>query len=436
METLAFGYLMALLLCLLSGAAVTALFSRTPRLAGWLSVAFVLVALLLAKGIGAHMYMGGGPVAGQLFEIPLLGSALVFHVDDLSLLLLVAILFVGLWAAVFSVEYVPHIKDGQPAVFYPLFLLFLLGMCLVVTVWDLLFFVLAWEFMSLPAYLLVAYEYRRPENLRAALKYFILTHIGNLGMFIGALIIFSRTSSFSFPDAQSMLAQLSQSHPWLTNLILALFVLAFATKAGLFPTGDWLPDAHPAAPSSVSAMLSGVMIKMGPYGVLRLFFWVLAARAVPENWLVAWGLVLATWGAVSILLGSSAALACNDSKRLLAYSSISQSGYIFLGIGVALAALRSAPLVGAVALVGSLFHIVADALHKSTLFLTAGSVLYKTGERDLNKLGGLERYMPGTALAALASGMSLAGLPLTAAFVSKWMLVQSTLAAGERHAVL
>jgi hydrogenase-4 component B len=422
---------------LAAGAVTTLLFSRWARLAGWMAVVFVLVALCFCIGMAAQLSVEGAPLEGTLAHVPFFGSSVSLYVDHLSLILLFVVLFVGLWAAMFSVEYLPKVaKEEGAAAFYPPLMLFLLGMCAVVSVSDVLCFLVAWEFMSLPAYLLVIYERHRPENLRAGLKYFILTHIGNLGMFVAALILYREAGSFAFGDMQVALGRMAETQPVLVNLVLALFALAFATKAGLFPTGDWLPDAHPAAPSSVSALLSGVMIKMGPYGILRVFFWLLTADAVPQGWLVAWGLVLATWGAASILLGSSAAVVCNDSKRLLAYSSISQSGYIFLGIGTALVALPTAPGLVALALIASMFHIVADAAHKSALFLTAGSVLYRAGTRDMNQLGGLESRMPMTTLAALGGTLSLAGLPFTGAFVSKWLLVQTALWVGLKHPLL
>lgn len=429
-------YLLGVLLTLTAGALVCVFFSRWPRVAGWMAVVVVAVALSFAIAMAFAVATAGVPAQASLMRLPFIASSLTLYADNLSALFVVAVLFVGLWAIVFSVEYMPKTEGERAGSFYPIPLLLLLGMCGVVTVSDLLFFLVAWEFMSLPAYLLVIFNHERPENLRAGLKYFILTHIGNFGMFIAVLLLYSHVHSFAFGDMRIALSDLAEQKPWLVHLVLGLFALAFATKAGLFPTGDWLPDAHPAAPSSGSALLSGVMIKMGAYGILRIFFWLLPVEGVPAAWLVGWGLVLATWGAVSIFLGSSAAIACNDSKRLLAYSSVSQSGYIFLGMGIALTVIRTLPAVAGLALVAALVHVLVDAVQKAALFLTAGSVLYRTGTRALDELGGLEDQMPATALTAVAGAISLAGLPLTGAFVSKWLLVQSALWSGHSQPVL
>ena len=262
-----------------------------------------------------------------------------------------------------------------------------------------------------------------------------MTHIANVGMFVGVLILYKHCQSFAFADMQIGLATLAATRPWLTNLVIALIALAFITKAGLFPVGDWLPDAHPAAPSPVSALLSGVMVKMGAYGIIRLFFWVLPMAALPQGWLLWWGSILGAWGALSAFVGSAAAVVSNDSKRLLAYSTIGQSGYIFLAIGVAVAFVKLSPLISAVALIAALLHILADASHKSLLFLTAGSVLHRTGLRDLNQLGGLMTRMPSTAIAAIIGVLSLAGMPLTGAFVSKWLMFQSGLFGGLQSSI-
>lgn len=415
---------------LVVGAILTAACARAQRLGAWLAILTIAAALLLAIRAALGIAEAGGPLDFTVFRLGLIASSLSIHFDWLAALLTLLILLLGLLCAAYAVHYIEHIKTPSVLGFWPPYLCFLAGMSGVVCVSDLLFFIVMWEFMSLPAYALIVYEKERAENLRAGLKYLLMTHIANVGLLVGAWVLYRNCGSFSYVQLQSSLAALAANRPWLTNLVLALAALAFVTKAGLFPVGDWLPDAHPAAPSPVSAMLSGVMVKLGAYATLRLFLGVVPADAMPVIWLLSWGVILGAWGAASALVGSAAAVTCNDSKRLLAYSTIGQSGYIFMAIGAALAFYRLSPLVSAVALIAALLHVLADALHKSLLFLTAGSVLMRTGQRDMDQVGGLMSRMPSTGTAALVGVLSLAGIPLTGAFVSKWLIFQSSLIGG------
>jgi formate hydrogenlyase subunit 3/multisubunit Na+/H+ antiporter MnhD subunit len=216
---------------------------------------------------------------------------------------------------------------------------------------------------------------------------------------------------------------LAESHPAGLHLLLFLFFIAFATKAGMYPLGIWLPEAHPAAPASVSALLSGVMIKLGVYGLLRVFVWMLpVSRASSE-----WGTVIATLGIISMLMGTLRALGENDSKRLLAQSSIGQMGYILLGLGLGLAFMPHHPVFAAVALIGCLYHVINHACFKSLLFFNSGSILFRAGSRDLNQLGGLAKVMPLAAACAVVGALSIAGTPPFNGFVSKWLLYQSAI---------
>ncbi|MCX6376605.1 MAG: proton-conducting transporter membrane subunit, partial [Armatimonadetes bacterium] len=209
----------------------------------------------------------------------------------------------------------------------------------------------------------------------------------------------------------------------------------FSTKAGILPMGDWLPDAHPAAPSGVSAILSGVMIKLGAYGVLRVFWGTLPYVGIRSEAL-SWGVIIAFLGTISAFVGGITAMRENDSKRLLAFSSISQTGYIFLALGIAVAFSRSEGLesLAALALLGAGFHILNDAVYKSLLFMNAGSILYSTGTRDLNRVGGLASVMPMVAAAGLVGVASLSGLPLTNGFASKWLIYQSSISGSLKFA--
>ncbi len=306
-------------------------------------------------------------------------------------------------------------------------MLFLASMAAVVCISDMLFFFAAWGFMSLPAYLLIVHDNRRPEVLRAGLKFFLFTSVGNIGILVAVLIFYRYGGDFSFGAAQAAMATLLVTRPWLAHTAIAMLALGFLTKLGTYPMGDWLPDAHPAAPSPISALLSGVMIKLGAYDVAHAFFGLMLVSGATASSLMAWGLTLGVLGCISIIVGGAAAAASVDTKRLLAYSSVSQSGYILLCLGVALALARVAPALSALAFVAALVFVVADGVHKSLLFLTAGSVLHATGTRDLVRLGGLGERMPATAAAAIAGALSVGGIPLTAGFVGKWLLLESVL---------
>ncbi len=423
----------AMVAMLAVGVVLTVAFARSYRLAGRIAMLVTLVALGLAVSLAVQFATRGPSPDVSFARLPLFKSAVTMHIDGLALLMLLTLLVVALMGLLHAARYVVSLRTRSVGRFYAAFLLMVLSAAAVLLSGDLLVFFVAWEFMSVPAFLLIVHEDRRQENLRAGLNYLILNGIGNIGMLTALLLIYPHTASFAFMDVRQALGGMMLTSPWLANLVVGLMVLPFATKAGLFPTGDWAPGAYSAAPCPGAALLSGVVSKLGAYGALRLFLWLVPLGAAAPGWLETWGMIIATWGAFSIVLGSSAAVVSNDGKRLLAYSSISQSGYIFLGIGVAVTALAVAPAVATLALIGCATHIVVDALHKSSLFLVIGSVTYRTGTRDLNKLGGLERLMPGTTLVALAGAASLAGLPLTGAFVSKWLLIQSALWLGRSN---
>jgi hydrogenase-4 component B len=228
------------------------------------------------------------------------------------------------------------------------------------------------------------------------------------------------------------LPALLQSQPVLTTLAFTLFLVGFGIKVGMWPFGQiWLPDAHPAAPSPVSALLSGVMIKTGVYGLFRCFLWLVPEESLSMFPAARWGFVISILGTITLLTGTAYALRQDQSKRLLAYSSIGQAGYILLALGICLSLLPSqrpgAQSLAALALAGALFHTLNHGIFKSLLFLNAGSVLHATGTQDLNKLGGLIRFMPLTAITAFIAAAAIAGVPLTSGFASKWTIYSAAI---------
>ena len=205
-----------------------------------------------------------------------------------------------------------------------------------------------------------------------------------------------------------------------------LFLLGFATKAGLLPMGDWLPDAHPVAPSGISAMLSGVLVKIGVYGMFRVFC-DFAPVTAP---LRLWGVVIALAGTASLLVGNLVALRQTDGKRLMAFSTIGQVGYVCLALGAGLYCLPQQPALATLAFMGALFHALNHACFKACLFFGAGAVLFRTGERTMGRLGGLGASMPFTAGASTIAALSIGGVPPSNGFASKWLIIATSVLAG------
>lgn len=408
------------------GAAVTLLMPYSRRTIGWVSFAFQSLASLGFLYTALQVLAGGTFTLDKpVFQVAGLGASFLLKVDALSAVFLLAITGVSWAAGLYSIEYMKHYKESL-ARYYPLLLLFLLGMYGVVVVRDLFFFIVFWEFMTLTSYALVVYEWGNKTNVYAGFKYFLMTHIGTAGIIIAANTLYHYSQSFDFNALGPVMGLLRNDNPVLLHTLLLLFFLGFATKAGVFPFGDWLPDAHPAAPSPVSAILSGVMIKMGIYGILRVFLGMLPV----SHFSYTWGIILVCFGTVSLFVGTLTALFQKDTKRLLAFSSIGQIGYILLAVGAGLALLPISPALAAVSLMAGIYHIINHAAIKTMLFLSAGSLQYRTGHRELDRLGGLGKYMPHTAAAALVAGLAVAGVPPLNGFASKWFIYQATLNSG------
>jgi len=363
-------------------------------------------------------------MASLMTPIPaLLGH---WRLDAMSVVLAIPTLILLVVAAVYAKPYLAQQRYRAESAlrFWVCYVLFGAGMLSVLASWDLLQFVVSWEVMTLASYVLVAHETSEAGATRAAFKYFVMTHAASACLLLAAMVLWADGGTLSFDALRPTLAHLAQQRPVTLHLVLALLFVAFATKAGLYPMGDWLPDAHPAAPAPVSAVLSGVMVKIGIYGFLRFFVWALAS-AGPDA-AVQWGYLLAAAGAVSAVLGGLAASASRDTKVMLAYSSIAQSGLITLGVGAGLALLPSHPLLAQLALLGALFHTVSDAVVKGLLFLVAGSLQYRTGSRRLEDLGGLFQAMPVSAWTALVASLAIAGFPPLTAFTGKWLMLQAS----------
>ena len=316
------------------------------------------------------------------------------------------------------------------------FNLMLLATTLVVMADNAFFFLMAWEVMALTAYCLVSFEHEKPETRSAGVLFFVMSHIGTGCIMLGFLLLFQAAGKVSGnygPETYSFTGfhALTENADWMAsgprNAAFLLFLIGFGIKAGIVPLHTWLPAAHPVAPSNVSAFMSGVLIKTGIYGMVRVFFYFLGN---PPMW---WGVTVLTIGTVSAVLGVLYALMQHDLKRLLAYHSIENIGIILMGFGAALMFLHhddqhiSHPLLASLALIAGLYHTINHAVFKGLLFLGAGAVLHATHTRDMEHMGGLAKRMPQTAFCFLIGAVAISALPPLNGFVSEWLTYQSLL---------
>jgi len=296
---------------------------------------------------------------------------------------------------------------------------FVLGMQMLLLADDALVFMIFWEMMSLSGYFLVVYQHQHAGNRHAAFLYLLLAHVGALVILLAFGVLAAFGGGLTF--AQMRAAPLS---PLWATLAFAFAFLGFGTKAGMVPLHVWLPDAHPVAPSHISALMSGVMLKMGIYGIIRVSYDLIGE----VRW--EWGVAMLIVGTASALLGVLYALMQHDLKRLLAYHSIENIGIILMGLGMSMIFLGSGhPLLGTLGLVAALYHTLNHALFKGLLFLGAGAVLYRTHERDLEHMGGLIQRMPVTAFMFLVGSVAISALPPFNGFVSEWLTFQTALQA-------
>lgn len=358
------------------------------------------------------------PVTGSLAStIPLL--TLAIRLDSLAAFFVFTISVVGLAASIYAVGYVRHL-DGRASVatLGAFFNAYLLCMTFVVLADNVFFFLLAWELMSLLSYFLVATEHEKTEVRYAGLFYLIMTHVGTAFIVVAFLILFQSTGSFSFETFRY------PGHPLpegMKTLVFLMALIGFGTKAGIVPLHVWLPYAHPVAPSHVSAVMSGVMIKTAIYGLLRVYFDFFGGQF--PWW---WGFAVLFLGATSALLGVMYALMEHDLKRLLAFHSVENIGIILLGIGAGMI-FQSYGLkeLAALGLLAGLYHTINHAMFKALLFLGAGSLLYATHTGNMEEYGGLLRRMPWTGGFFLIGAVSISALPPTNGFVSEWLVFQS-----------
>jgi hydrogenase-4 component B len=338
--------------------------------------------------------------------------------DPLSLFFVFVILLVSIPSAVYSIDYLKGQYSGRKIAYnWVMFVLFVFSMLLVVTSSNALLFLIAWEIMSLVSFFLVIFDHEHYKSVKAGIIYIVMTHIGTAFLIAAFLLMFRHSHSFDF----SLMKLACQSMPSATrNIIFLSLLIGFGTKAGIVPLHIWLPYAHPQAPSHISAVMSGVMIKTAIYGLIRFVIYILG---VNELW---WGNLILVLASVSCLVGVMYALMEHDLKKLLAYHSVENIGIILLGIGASMVFLSlNMPVLYTLAMIAGLYHLVNHAIFKSLLFFCAGSVYKSTGLRDIEKLGGLIKTMPWTAIAFLTGSMAISALPPLNGFISEWLTFQA-----------
>jgi hydrogenase-4 component B len=397
----------------LMGVAVLAVFLGRSKVATPLVYGACLVSSVLACAV-ALFQIAAEPWAITLpLGLPWVGAH--FRIDALAAFFLIVVNLGGAAASLYSIGYGRHESAARRVL--PFFPAFLAGMNLVVLADDAFTFLLAWEFMSLTSWALVMSHHRDPDNRQAGYVYLLMASFGTLCLLLAFGLLAGPDGGYAFASIRAALPS-----PVLAALVLILVLIGTGSKAGLVPLHVWLPLAHPAAPSPVSALMSGVMTKVAIYGFLRI---TLDLLGPPAWW---WSLLVIALGGITAALGVLYALMQQDMKRLLAYSTIENVGIIFIGIGLALAfRANGMGWAAALALTAALLHVLNHMLFKSLLFFGAGAVLSATGLRDIEQLGGLIRRMPVTSFAFLVGSAAIAALPPLNGFVSEWLTFQAIL---------
>ncbi|MBU8849078.1 MAG: hydrogenase, partial [Desulfobacterales bacterium] len=336
--------------------------------------------------------------------------SLAFQIDGLSAFFLVTIFAVCLLAAIYSFHYMDHSGEAvRTAVHYFFFSILIVSMALVVTAANIITFMLSWEIMSLSSFFLVIYNYESLENRKAGFLYFVFSHVGAMFIFAAFGIIYGYTGSFEFGAVNSI--------PQTAKIFVFIFsFIGFGSKAGVFPFHVWLPHAHPAAPSHISAVMSGVMIKTGIYGIVKMY-------TLLNFHTLLFGNIVLIAGVVSGILGIVYALGQHDFKRLLAYSSVENIGIILIGLGIGMIGVSSGnQLMAVLGFAGGFLHILNHSIFKSLLFMGAGMVLHKTGTRSIDALGGLLKNMKITGGAVIIGSLAICGLPPFNGFVGEFFI--------------
>jgi hydrogenase-4 component B len=409
-------------LLLLGTALIAPLFRRNQKTLVNISFILASIASFIVVAAG-YITVETAVVNTMVLAIGLPDLPFHLRLDALAGFFLVVIGLLSFFVSIYSIGYVKgylgHRSVTSLAVFY---CLFIAGMLMVVLADDAFCFLVSWEIMAAASYFLVMFENERAENRRAALLYLIVAHVGAITILLafGIMAGFTSGDIFSGYTFDAMRKAAIPVH-WATAAFFLSF-FGFCAKAGVIPLHAWLPEAHPAAPSNVSALMSGVMLKTAIYGIIRITFDIIH---VFPWW---WGAIVLTLGLISTVMGVLYALMQHDLKRLLAYHSVENIGIILIGVGLSMIFISfQLPLLAALAMIAALYHTINHAVFKGLLFMGAGAVLHATGERNMEEMGGLIHRMPWTAAMFLVGCISISALPPFNGFVSEWLMFQAFL---------
>jgi hydrogenase-4 component B len=401
------------LLLVLSGGGV--LLHRVPGSSRALYSGSFLLSAAIAASAGALLLDASRPEPALTLPLGLPWIGARFRIDALSAFFLIVVNVGAAAASLYALGYGQ--SERSPGRVLPFYAAFLAGMNLVVMADDAFTFLISWEFMSLASWALVVAHHHEADNARAGYIYILMAGFGTLALLLAFGLLAGPAGSYAFEDIRS-----ATHSGWLPGLVLVLALVGAGSKAGLAPLHVWLPLAHPAAPSHVSALMSGVMTKVAIYGFTRIIFDLLGS---PEWW---WSLLVLGVGSGTAVLGVLSAMLQRDLKRLLAFSTVENLGIIFIGLGLALAfKANGSATAAALALTAALLHVLNHSLFKSLLFLGAGAVLARTGLRDVEQLGGLIHRMPQLSFLFLGGCLAISALPPLNGFVSEWLLFQAIL---------
>ncbi len=401
-------FIIGILITIFSGFAVRFITDKYKILS--LGLLNIISAVLCS--IPALKVLLSGEILSKSFLFNELFGNVIFQIDYLSAFFILIICFMGVISIFYANGYLKSYPGKDLNAHISFFPILIASMLAVVTCQNALGFLICWEIMSLSSFFLVIFENEKKEVLKAGISYLVFMHISVIFIMLAFAILSAKSHSFNFSDYANLL----NGNKHLANIIFGLFFIGFGTKAGFVPFHNWLPEAHPAAPSHVSAIMSGVMIKTGIYGILRAITFV----GTPSLTL---SFIVFTISAITALYGILYAITQNDIKKLLAYSSIENIGIIGTGIGVGmLGTAYHQPIVVTLGYAGGILHILNHSIFKELLFLSAGSVYTKTHTRDIEKLGGLIKTMPSTGTLFLIGSIAICALPPLNGFISEILI--------------
>ena len=416
---------------LLASSIVSPLLAGKRKLAGWSNFIFCSAAGIIFLNISLNIMFGSTHPGAQQFT---LGPVSVyFLIDGFSSFFICLVTFMAMISSFYSIQYMEYYPGCSLRSYYFNYPLFILGMIGIVTVDDLSTgFTIAWQLMTITSFFLVKFDKTEEGIFKGATKYLILMELAWALVAAGAMLI---PGSVFGDSLHKLTVKLGDAGGIYIYAIYGLILTGFAIKVGVFPLGQiWLPDAYSMSPSPVSTLLSSVMSKTGVFGIIKTFFWMVPVKEGFDFNGQFWGALIATLGVITLFIGTVQALKQHNAKRLHAYHSIGQMGYIVLGIGSALFMFYSnspyVKMLSVIALVGALYHTLNHTVFKGLLFLISGSVEYATGSKDMNKLGGLIKLMPVSTVIAIIASFSIAGVPAFSGFMSKWSIISANILGG------